>query len=59
MGRISHARGAAAEAKRHFDEALEVFTAVGARFEAARTTRELAALTTGMPGQCLQPLKTG
>jgi hypothetical protein len=44
MGRIAGARGAPVEAKHHLDEAVELLSAVGARFELARCHLELASI---------------
>ena len=44
LGRVAQAEGAAAEAERHLTEAAATFTAIGARYEEARTRLDLAAL---------------
>ena len=44
LGRIARAKNDMAEAARNFSEALSTFSAIGARFELARTHLELAAL---------------
>ena len=44
LGRVAQAEGDAAEAERHLTEAAAVFTAIGARYEEARTRLDLAAL---------------